>query len=69
MAAEYFVGTDPGFGSGTAISIENVVSPNDAFSSFTDVPIPNLKPGIHRIGLRFQNSVATGVRQSTGGFF
>ncbi|MDB4764282.1 DUF5011 domain-containing protein [Akkermansiaceae bacterium] len=57
VAAEYFVGTDPGEGQGEAVAnVEVLADGNQATTSSFTVPISNLRAGTHRVGLRFQNA-------------
>ncbi|MDA7894988.1 DUF5011 domain-containing protein [Akkermansiaceae bacterium] len=57
IAAEYFVGTDPGEGNGEALAnLEITGGGNNATASGFSVPITDLRPGTHRVGLRFKNS-------------
>ena len=56
VAAEYFINGDPGEGSGTALEAKD-----GAFDSLyeevnTDLPVANLKGGIHRVGIRFKDN-------------
>lgn len=50
--AEYFIDTDPGFGSGTPVS----VSPASSVSANFDVELSGLEPGIHFLHTRVKNS-------------
>ncbi|MDB4570834.1 DUF5011 domain-containing protein, partial [Akkermansiaceae bacterium] len=57
VAAEYFVGTDPGEGQGEPVeNVEVLTDGNQATTSAFAVPIANLRAGTHRVGLRFQNA-------------
>ena len=53
---EYFINDDPGEGSGTALDAKD-----GAFDSLyeevnTNLPIANLKGGVHRVGIRFKDN-------------
>jgi hypothetical protein len=48
VAAEFFINTDPGVGSGTAILITNGISIEESF----DVTLPELEAGFHSIFIR-----------------
>ncbi|MGV6831999.1 MAG: T9SS type A sorting domain-containing protein [bacterium] len=50
--AEYWFDTDPGFGSGTPLTISG--SPQQATESYV-IPLGSLEPGFHNLGIRVQN--------------
>jgi len=54
-AAECFFDTDPGPGNGIPI----FVTAGDSASLFQALPVAALEPGIHRVSLRFQDSLGT----------
>lgn len=54
-AAEYFFDADPGPGNGIPLS----VTVGDSVSLFQALPVASLEPGVHRVGLRYQDSLGT----------
>jgi len=57
VAAEYFVGSDPGAGNATAIPISTAALVG-TFEN-VDVPIASLGQGTHRVGVRFKSADGT----------
>lgn len=49
--AEYFFDTDPGFGNGTAVTVDN----EDTLRALYTIPLSGLSPGFHTLFIRTQN--------------
>ena len=53
IAAEYFLNTDPGVGSGTPLSI----TAGDSVNTTVSIPLSALPPGFSQLFIRFKNNL------------
>ncbi|MCB0770159.1 MAG: T9SS type A sorting domain-containing protein [Flavobacteriales bacterium] len=55
VQAEYWVNSDPGFGSATPIALSSTTEPDLIDETFT-IPASDLEPGFNRVGIRTMDS-------------